>query len=150
MPVTEEELREIREAFDLFDADKTGTIDYHEFKVAVRALGFPAKKAELRTMIREEDPRETGSVNRKQFERILVRKYESRKPEEEILKAFKLFDADGSGKISLSNMRAVVEELGEDIQEDELKAMIEEFDRNDDGCIDREEFMKIMMQTSIY
>lgn len=36
--------RERREAFDLFDTDKSGSIDYHELKVAIRALGFDVKK----------------------------------------------------------------------------------------------------------
>ncbi len=42
--ITEEQKQEIKEAFDLFDTDKTGTIDYHELKVAMRALGFDVKK----------------------------------------------------------------------------------------------------------
>ena len=29
----------MKEAFELFDTDKTGSIDYHELKVAMRALG---------------------------------------------------------------------------------------------------------------
>ena len=31
--LTEDQKQELREAFDLFDADKTGTIDLHELKV---------------------------------------------------------------------------------------------------------------------
>uniref|UniRef100_A0A8C5VGJ0 EF-hand domain-containing protein n=1 Tax=Microcebus murinus TaxID=30608 RepID=A0A8C5VGJ0_MICMU len=38
--LTEEQKQEIREAFDLFDADGTGTIDVKELKVAMRALGL--------------------------------------------------------------------------------------------------------------
>ena len=150
MPVTDEERQEIEEAFDLFDADKTGTIDYHELKVAIRALGFPVKKAEVRAIVRDVDTKETGKIEKRQFVQILTKMYNDRDPEEEIRKAFKLFDTDNSGKISLRNMRAITQELGEDIQEDELQAMIEEFDRNEDGFIDESEFMSIMKQTSIY
>lgn len=150
MPVTEEESREISEAFDLFDADKTGTIDYHELKVAIRALGFPVKKADVRAIVREVDMSESGKIDKKQFVQILTKKYNERDPVEEIKKAFKLFDTDGSGKISFKNMRAITQELGEDIQEDELRAMIDEFDQNDDGYIDESEFIAIMKQTSIY
>ena len=150
MPVTDEERQEIEEAFDLFDADKTGTIDYHELKVAIRALGFPVKKAEVRAIVRDVDTKETGKIETRQFVQILTKMYNDRDPEEEIRKAFKLFDTDNSGKISLRNMRAITQELGEDIQEDELQAMIEEFDRNEDGFIDESEFMSIMKQTSIY
>jgi centrin-3 len=37
----------LREAFELFDANKTGTIDLHELKVLMRALGFDVKKPEV-------------------------------------------------------------------------------------------------------
>jgi len=42
--LSHEQKQEIKEAFDLFDADKDGSIDYHELKVAMRALGFDLKK----------------------------------------------------------------------------------------------------------
>jgi centrin-3 len=53
--LTDEQKQEIKEAFDLFDTDKTGTIDYHELKVAMRALGFDVKKQEVLGLMREYD-----------------------------------------------------------------------------------------------
>lgn len=50
--ISEEQKHEIREAFDLFDTDKDGAIDYHELKVAMRALGFDLKKAEVLKLLR--------------------------------------------------------------------------------------------------
>ena len=49
--LTEEQKQEIREAFDLFDTDGSGTIDAKELKVAMRALGFEPKKEEIKKMI---------------------------------------------------------------------------------------------------
>lgn len=46
--LTEEQKQEIREAFDLFDTDGSGTIDAKELKVAMRALGFEPKKEEIK------------------------------------------------------------------------------------------------------
>lgn len=53
--------QEIREAFELFDLDKDQKIDYHEFKVALRALGFDLKKAEVLKLMREHNHDEGGS-----------------------------------------------------------------------------------------
>jgi centrin-3 len=58
--LTDEQKQEIKEAFDLFDTDKTGTIDYHELKVAMRALGFDVKKQEVHGLMREYDREGAG------------------------------------------------------------------------------------------
>ena len=45
--LTEEQKQEIKEAFDLFDTDGSGSIDAKELKVALRALGFEPRKEEI-------------------------------------------------------------------------------------------------------
>ncbi len=49
------------------------------------------------------------------------------------MRAFRLFDTENKGKISLNDLKKVAKELGESLREEELIAMIEEFDRDGDG-----------------
>jgi hypothetical protein len=82
--------------------------------------------------------------------RAVTERYLARDPDEEIRKAFRLFDEDGTGKISVRALKRVAKELGEALSDDELAAMIEEFDADGDGMINEEEFTYIMKQTSVY
>jgi centrin-1 len=70
----EEELEEIKEAFSLFDADHTGSIDVRELKAAMRALGFQVKKAEIRQMLADIDKDDSGSVDLEEFTEMMTSK----------------------------------------------------------------------------
>lgn len=166
--LSEEQREEINEAFALFDLDKDKRIDYHELKVAMKALGFEAPKAEILGLLQSfgassqataqpsdvqkgGEQRTQGYTHPKlllplqQFQYIMATRILARDPREEILRAFELFDEGGKGKISLQDLRRVARELGEGLQEEELVAMIEEFDLDGDGCIDQEEFLGICL-----
>jgi Ca2+-binding EF-hand superfamily protein len=73
-----------------------------------------------------------------------------RDPMEEIIKAFRLFDDDETGKISFRNLKRVAKELGENMTDEELQEMIDEADRDGDGEVSEEEFIRIMKKTSLY
>ncbi|KAJ1033667.1 hypothetical protein NDA13_001652 [Ustilago tritici] len=146
--LTDEQRQEIKEAFELFDTDKDGAIDYHELKVAMRALGFDLKKAEVLKLLRDHDKTNSGLLEWEDFNHIMSEKIASRDPMEEIRKAFALFDDDATGKISLRNLKRVAKELGETLDDDELQAMIDEFDLDQDGEINENEFIQIMMDDS--
>merc|ERR1711962_220620 len=101
--LTEEQKQEIREAFDLFDADGSGTIDIKELKVAMRALGFEPKKEEIKKMISDVDKDGSGTIDFNDFLLMMTQKMSEKDSREEILKAFRLFDDDETGFITLKN-----------------------------------------------
>ncbi|KAJ6618397.1 hypothetical protein B0H10DRAFT_1795337 [Mycena sp. CBHHK59/15] len=72
-------------------------------------------------------------------ERVLTRD-----PMDEFRQAFQLFDDDGTGKISLRNLRRVAKEIGDRLEDDQLQSMIDEFDLDQDGEINEQEFIAIM------
>ncbi|GAO48899.1 cell division control protein 31 [Saitoella complicata NRRL Y-17804] len=142
--LTEEQKHEIKEAFDLFDNDRDGAIDYHELKVAMKALGFDAEKNEVLKILDENDRSGQRKIKYEDFARVMTEKIADRDPLEEIRRAFALFDDEGTGKISLRSLRRVAKELGEPLDDEELQAMIDEFDLDQDGGIDEQEFISIM------
>lgn len=166
--LSEEQREEIGEAFNLFDLDKDGYIDYHELKVAMKALGFDLPKAEILSILQTHGvPAPTPSkqpagqarqaaqaqyqapprqlLGFQSFQTLMAQQILSRDPQEEIIRAFELFDEGGKGRITLEDLTRVTRELGEGLSHDELVAMIEEFDMDGDNAISREEFINICL-----
>merc|ERR1712028_103273 len=83
--LTEEQKQEIREAFDLFDTDGSGTIDAKELKVAMRALGFEPKKEEIKKMIADIDKDGSGTIDFEEFLQMMTAKMGERDSKEEIM-----------------------------------------------------------------
>ena len=143
--LTEEQKQEIKEAFDLFDTDGSGTIDAKELKVAMRALGFEPKKEEIRKMIADADRDGSGVIDFPEFLSLMARKMKDTDTEEELVEAFKVFDRDGNGLISAAELRHVMTNLGEKLTDEEVDEMIREADVDGDGHINYEEFVRMMM-----
>ncbi|XP_036170613.1 centrin-4 [Myotis myotis] len=148
--LNETQKQEIKEAFDLFDIDGSGTIDVKELKIAMRALGFEPKKEEVKKLIAEIDKEGTGTISFEDFFAIMSLKMSEKDEKEELLKAFKLFDDDATGSITLNNIKRVAKELGETLTDDELQEMLDEADRDGDGEINEDEFLRMMQKTSLY
>lgn len=62
-----EQKQEIREAFSLFDMNNDGCLDYHELKVAFRALGFDLSKRQVLDIIHEYDTDNTNLITYENF-----------------------------------------------------------------------------------
>ncbi|KAK3754447.1 hypothetical protein QZH41_009229, partial [Actinostola sp. cb2023] len=99
----------------------------------MRALGFEVKKADVLKIMKDYDRESTGKISCDDFNEVMTDWMLDRDPQEEIFKAFRLFDDDDSGKISIRNLRRVARELGENMTDEELRAMIDEFDKDGDG-----------------
>ena len=63
----------------------------------------------------------SGKLTFDGFLSLMASKMSEKDTKEEILKAFKLFDDDDTGKISFENLKRVANELGESLTDEELQ-----------------------------
>ena len=77
-------------------------------------------------MISDIDKDGSGTIDFDEFLQMMTAKMGERDSREEIMKAFRLFDDDETGKISFKNLKRVAKELGENMTDEELMEMIEE------------------------
>lgn len=147
--LTNDQRQEIREAFDLFDTDGSGSIDAKELQVAMRALGFESGDQEIRKMIDDIDKDGSGAIDFEEFLQMMTEKIGERDTKGEISKTFRLF-ADENGIITFDNLKRIAREVGEDLTDEELQEMIYVADNDGDGEINEDEFLEVMKRTSLF
>ncbi|KAJ1749677.1 Golgi Transport [Coemansia sp. RSA 989] len=143
--MNEQNIKELKEAFALFDKDNNGVITRNELSRLMRSLNHNPTEEELNDMINEVDENGDGSIDFPEFVAMMARKpMSSEGPEDEILEAFRVFDKNDDGVISAEELRQVMNSLGEKLTDAEIEEMIREADVDGDGQINYEEFAKMM------
>merc|ERR1712046_375531 len=113
-------------------------------------MGEP-KKEELKKLVSDLDKSSSqsdqGQLDFNEFLEIMTAKMSEKDSREQIQKGFQLFKGP-SGKISFEDLRAVARELGENMSGEELMEMIREADKDEDGEVNEEEFMRIIKKST--
>lgn len=135
-----------------------GVITKQELGSVLKSLQINATDSEIEDMINEVDLDQTGTIDLEGLlsltppshflcmltgylaEFIKMMKIETKPAsfEQEMRSAFQVFDSDGSGQISVDELRKVMQSFGEALSEEEIKIMIQEVDKDGDGQIDCE------------
>lgn len=110
--LTDDEVEEIKEAFNLFDTEGSGTIDPKELKAAMQSLGFETKNPAIFQMISDLERNRSGPIDFDDFLDEITSKLGDRESREGIHKIFQLFDDDRTGTVSFKNLKRVAKELG--------------------------------------
>ena len=66
---------------------------------------------------------------------MMAKRGKTRDMLEELREAFRVFDKDGNGFISLDELKSVMRSLGENLTEEEFDVMIREADIDGDGQV---------------
>nr|CAI39168.1 calmodulin 2-1 [Paramecium tetraurelia] len=112
---------EIKEAFEIFDKNKSKSISVQELTSVFRSLGYNFSQDEIQSM--KVEGAEDKELNFDDFKNLLLMQEEKAKSGEDDLRdAFEVFDRDANGYIGLEELMMVAKSLGENISEEDLKA----------------------------
>ena len=118
---------DIKDAFELFDAND-GKIDAREIKEAMQNIGFDDNNPTIYQVMAELDnPRNknAGGASFSDFCQAVNYRVPEKESTEELRKVFNLFlDDPNSNTTSLESIKRVADEIGENIEELELNAML--------------------------
>lgn len=65
--LNDNQLKELKECFDLFDSDKSGHISSSEFKNVLQALNIKISDVELKNLIKSIDKDNSGQIDFQEF-----------------------------------------------------------------------------------
>jgi len=138
-------LKEYRDAFDMFDRDRDGTVTSRELASVMKSLIRDVSELEIKQMIQEVDIDGNGVIDFEEFVIMMNRRNKETDAEEDVINAFRVFDTDCDGIISSTELRHIMTTLGDKLDDNEVDEMIREADVDNNGLINYEEFVRMMM-----
>ena len=143
LDIPEEKIAEYKEAFDMFDKNKKGTISAADITKIMKNFGYPISKKEVEEMIAEINTSGTGELDFEEFVTLMQKQiqYIDETDEDIVLKAFKSFDKDHDGKITNYEFRYILSQLGDPFTEEQCDILFKECDLDNDGILAYEDFI---------
>ncbi|XP_007256124.2 calcium-binding protein 2a isoform X1 [Astyanax mexicanus] len=141
-----EEIEELKEAFKEFDKDRDGFISCKDLGECMRTMGYMPTEMELIELSQQICG---GRVDFEDFVELMGPKMLAETADmigvKELRDAFREFDSNGDGQISLTELREAMKKLmGEQLNAREIDEILRDVDLNGDGLVDFEEFVRMM------
>ncbi|CAK8544175.1 unnamed protein product [Lathyrus sativus] len=141
--LSEEEISGLKELFKMIDTDNTGQITFEKLKAGLKMFGANLNEFEIFDLLNAADVDNSGTIDYGEFIAATLHLNKVGR-EDNLVTAFSYFDKDGSGYITQDELQKVCKEFGmEDVH---LEEMIQEADQNNDGQIDYNEFVAMMLR----
>ena len=140
--ITHEEIRQLKQDFIHLDKNGDGSISRSELlEQYIRTLDEDEARATVEKVMKEVDTNKNGKIDYTEFLAACMN-YSKIASKKNLEAAFKMFDKDSSGDITVDEIKAV---LGQGNMDNEFwQDIIREVDQNGDGVIDLKEFMMLM------
>lgn len=136
--------KELREAFNEIDKNASGYISANELKSAYDYLGIRIDENDLRTVLDLMDINEDGKISFIEFAEATAKKLYQKYTKREIVEAFHEFDKNGSGHVSVEELRSVLSKKGRLYTEEQITKLIESVDKDKNGLISIDEFARLL------
>nr|ACP18969.1 calcium binding protein [Euglena gracilis] len=145
--LTEEELAEFKEIFDLVDEDHGGSISKEELRKLMETLRLKPTEEELDAMMKEVDSDGSGDIDFHEFVTVMSRRVQADYTPEQLKAAFKVFETDNvpPGCVSTEVLEHALTTYGSDkLTPEEAAELLATVDPENTGRINYMELINMM------
>lgn len=142
---TEEDMKRI---FRMYDKNNDGTIDAEELGTLMRgAFGLCPSEEDLFGLIFDHSPPffNEGKIGFEQFKDMMVEFKKEPPTKDQFDEAFKMFDKDKDGTISIDEFSAIIMSVGEQVSQEDIEYLFSSADVDHNGKLSHDEFVNFMM-----
>ena len=145
--LSNEELAEFREIFNLVDRDGGGTITKEELGELMDTLGIDATPEEIDLMIHEIDQDNNGEIDFEEFVAVMSRKVSATYTADQVKNAFKVFEGDApAGHIKVDVLiRALTNDGSDKLTDEQAHDLVSQLEPDRSGLINYSEYVNMMM-----
>ena len=142
--LTDEKLKECKIIFDLIDKDKDTKLTPEELGPALRVCGASPSQQELDMAIQSSGDK-SNLITFEKFINIYENLINNQDSEEDIINELKKLDKNGSGTITVNNLKNLLANYGDVLSKEEVDDVIQEANADKGGNINIEKFAKILL-----
>ena len=141
-------MEEMEKIFNMFSKNKDGKICLEDIGKVLVAVGKSPGKTQLQDLLNGVEHGHCDVIDFTVFTKIVEAVTKNHdKVMEEVMDAFRAYDMDGDGFITVDELRAVTEAMGDSITDEELQDMMREADLDGDNRINYAEFTKVWLES---
>merc|ERR1712181_165457 len=141
-----DDIKVLFNCFQLFDVKKQDFLLADDIGEVMRAMGFRPTAEELAVLIEEIDEDGSGAIEFGEFAQLcakfLVEDPDPETMRAELKQAFRLFDKNGTGFITMAQFRGIIAEVDPNLSEEDLDGIIAEIDEDGSGTMDFDDFSR--------
>jgi len=143
--LSEQQVKELKEAFSIFDKNGDGGISIGELRIFLETLGQKPTDREVAALMKEVDSNGNGEIDFDEFLQMMVRLLKPEDKEEEVSKIFSVFDPKGRGYIKEDDLVAAFTTLGDDAMPfKDVREIIKATEKTPEGHIDYKSLIKLL------
>ena len=133
----------MKEILDLYDPNNEGFINSKDTSKILQAMGRTLEEDDEQNFLQAADPENTGKISKDNFLATVEALFSLSKDDvNDLIEAFKIFDINDTGKISVKNFKKILVKIGQAFSEEEADDVIKYINVDKEGNIDYADFIQ--------